>query len=74
MVILLLFSDGYYFSDCGYPSGPLGPGADDCKDAYKETNTSVMIGDPTKTANDTHHMGYVTGIQRWIVPKTGLYT
>ena len=71
----LIFSlDGYFFSNCGYPSGPLGPQDEDCKEHYKETSVSVKIGDASKGNNENHVMGFVTGIQRWQVPKTSLYT
>ena len=66
--------DGYFFSNCGYPSGPLGPQDEDCKEHYKETSVSVKIGDASKGNNENHVMGFVTGIQRWQVPKTSLYT
>ena len=69
-----IFLDGYFFSNCGYPSGPLGPEDVDCKEHYKDTSVSVRIGDESKEANDNHTMGYVTGIQRWQVPRSGLYT
>ena len=69
-----IFVDGYFFSNCGYPSGPLGPEDVDCKEHYKDTSVSVRIGDESKEANDNHTMGYVTGIQRWQVPRSGLYT
>ena len=69
------FVDGYFFSNCGYPSGPLGPFDENCKEHYKETSVSVKIGDSNKTSHeDFSDMGYSTGIQRWRVPKTGLYT
>ena len=74
LCLVILISDGYYFSTCGNPIGPLGPSYQHCKDAYKDTNVSVEIGDSSKTETDAHSFGYVTGIQRWTVPKTGLYT
>ena len=69
-----LISVGYYFSTCGNPIGPFGPINQHCQDAYKDTNISVAIGDDSKSGTDSHKIGYVTGIQRWRVPKTGLYT
>ena len=68
------FSVGYYFSTCGNSIGPLGPANQHCKDAYKDTNVSVAIGDDSKSESESHSIGYVTGIQRWMVPRTGLYT
>ena len=67
-----LISVGYYFSTCGNPIGPFGPINQHCQDAYKDTNVSVAIGHESKS--ETYDIGYVTGIQRWRVPKTGLYT
>jgi hypothetical protein len=34
----------------------------------------VQIGDDSKSSNDSHVLGYVTGIQRWKVPASGIYT
>ena len=69
---MYLISVGYYFSTCGNPIGPFGPINQHCQDAYKDTNVSVAIGHESKS--ETYDIGYVTGIQRWRVPKTGLYT
>ena len=74
LLISHFFLDGYFFSNCGYPSGPLGPQDEDCKEHYKETSVSVKIGDASKEYNENHVMGFATGIQRWQVPKTSLYT
>ena len=66
--------DGYYFSTCGLPIGPLGPSHQDCEVTYRETAVSVEIGDSSKKEKETHSIGYVTGVQRWTVPQTSLYT
>jgi len=65
---------GYYFSTCGNGAGPLGPYTQQCENAYRDTSVAVEIGDSSKKERETHSFGYVTGIQRWKVPKTGLYT
>jgi len=38
------------------------------------TPTNVDIGDHSKSSTESHSIGYVTGIQRWLVPATGIYT
>ena len=48
------------FSTCG-KIGRIGPSQEDCDEAYQETNN----GDQTV---EVHH-----GVQKWIVPATGLY-
>jgi hypothetical protein len=71
---VLLISDGYTFSTCGRISGPMGPLNRDCDDAYLGAPTQVMIGDSSRIGTEFHHLGHVTGIQRWKVPQSGLYT
>ena len=67
------FLDGYKFTTCG-KSGPLGPEQSECDAAYGNGTTRVLIGDEKKGLKEHHNMGHVTGIQRWTVPKTDIYT
>ena len=41
---------------------------------FQGTSTSVLIGDDSKSSQDSHQLGFVTGIQRWNVPVSGIYT
>ena len=70
--------------------GSVGPHQHDCEKVYKYYKTKVSIGESGHNRNDTegnddldsknkadnfdHQLGYVTGIQRWKVPTTGIYT
>eukprot|EP00094_Tigriopus_californicus_P000196 TCALIF_00190-PA protein Name:"Similar to ALK ALK tyrosine kinase receptor (Homo sapiens)" AED:0.10 eAED:0.10 QI:0/0.88/0.72/0.94/0.88/0.94/18/0/1347 len=67
-------SEEYLFNSCKARRGAIGPTQKHCDDAYSKSNTKVLIGDPGKTKDDVHIFGYVTGIQRWKVPKTKMYS
>ena len=55
-------------------NGVFGPDQRDCDEAYRGKPTKVAIGDANKTKAEAHLFGYVTGIQRWTVPRTDIYT
>ncbi len=76
-------SVSYSFTTCGVYSAPIGPSQKDCDTAYSEAGDTgefanggpvVQIGDEEKDKTEPHRAGYVTGIQRWTVPRTDLYT
>ena len=73
------FVEEHRFTTCN-KQGPVGPTSEDCSNVYKYYKTKVSIGD-TEQGNDRKdssekltRFGYSTGIQRWIAPKTGIYT
>ena len=79
--ITIILTDEYRFTTCNM-QGPLGPHKTDCDKVYKYYRTQVSIGDnedniehpEMKHEDGFSQFGYVTGIQRWRVPKTGIYT
>lgn len=74
----------YTFTTCGYYNSLLGPSQKDCDESYREAAaaaddqgvrpTKVLIGDDMKSKDQPHEVGHTTGIQRWTVPRTDLYT
>ena len=75
----------YTFTTCGYYNHLLGPSQKDCDESYREAAaaagggavvqpTQVLIGDDMKSKDQPHEVGHTTGIQRWTVPRTDLYT
>jgi hypothetical protein len=85
---IFVFPAAFTFTTCGVYSAPIGPNQKDCDEAYEESADSdrsgggggksgsprVLIGDEERTRKEPHQVGHVTGIQRWRVPRTDIYT
>ena len=81
-------SVSYTFTTCGKYNHLLGPSQKDCDESYREAAaasgsgsggavvppTRVLIGDDMKSKDQPHEVGHTTGIQRWTVPRSDLYT
>lgn len=64
-LIIKLLNDflGYEFGTCG-AHGRFGPNETLCLAAYRDTSTKVVVmNEPS-----------MEGVQKWIVPESGLYT
>jgi hypothetical protein len=71
--IYTIQTDEYRFTTCNM-QGPFGPQGDNCDKVYNYYKTKVAIGDSGHNHDGGAQLGYVTGVQRWTVPTTGIYT
>ena len=75
LVMSLEFNGGWFPElECIRKFDLIKKGPKFCNKLQKHKSIIKSTLDASKFETESHSIGYVTGIQRWMVPRTGLYT